>query len=424
MARRSLKEVRQRVKEKAPGGNFESEFWTPMDNLDIGSSATLRFLPYDDSISGGFWTIQKMLTAFFTNPENDEEEWMVKIPCLEMFELPGEVSCPVTNEVRALFKEADSLVEDGMKEDGEAVKQAALKHWIRYSYMLQGFVLNGGNKPISDTQITAFRVPKSMYKIIYDSIMDEEHGFDELPCGEFDMDAVEAITKGTIEDYIEREGMTEEEFLRMFTGREFIAKKTKNNKGFNNYESSKWNIKEHDLTDEQINAVAENGLIDLRKFLPKRPTEEQYEVYTEMMKISLGAAMGNEDNTWNPEWEEVHGIKPIKPKSDNSGGSSSGSSGGGLRDTLASRRSDKSSGEGNEKGSASSVRDRLNKNRGVSSGEDATKSSDDDSGTSEDTSDTKTDDTATGTSETSSKTSSLAERLRAKKQAAKEAAAE
>lgn len=411
MARLSLKSMRESVKSKAPGGNYDSEFWTPMDNLDMNGSATLRFVPFIDDISGGFWTIQKTLTATFVNPDDDNEKWYVKIPCLEMYS--NEVKCPVTDVVRSVFKEADELIKGGNTDEGEGLKSIALSHWIRYSYLLEGFVVNGGNKTIADDQLVPFRLPKSMFSIIQDSVVSDDSEFDELPCGSFDETDLQALMDGELPD-----GMDQGEFAALFNGRGFVAKKTKKDK-YNNYDSSTWSMKEHEMTDEQISAIAENGFIDLRKFLPKQPSDEMYEVYTEIMQISIDAALGSADNTWNPEWEEKYGIKPIKPKNKD-GESSGGDVKSKLKSKLGSKNKGSDDGESKPRTStsASDLRSKLNKSRGKKVDEDAGE----DSSVSEDAAndDNASDDADEKPStDSKSRVSSLSERLKAKTQAAK-----
>lgn len=410
MARISLKSMREKVKANAPGGNYDSEFWTPMDNLDMNGSATLRFVPFIDEVSGGFWTIQKTVTATFVNPDDDSENWYVKIPCLEMYD--NSVKCPATDVVRAVFKEADELIKGGNTEEGEGLKKIALEHWIRYSYLMEGFVVNGGNKTISDSQLVPFRLPKSMFSIIQDSVVADDSEFDELPCGSFDEGDLEALKSGELP-----EGMDQGEFAALFDGRGFVAKKTKKDK-YNNYDSSSWSMKPHEMTDEQIDAIAENGFIDLRKFLPKRPSDEMYEVYKELMQISVDAALGTGDNTWNPDWETEYGIKPIKPK--NKDGDNNSSGGGDAKSKLKAKlgskaKKDDGDGESKPRSSASDIRSKLNKNRGKKADDEGS----DESVSEETASDDASDD---GDAEEKPKTrvSSLSERLKAKTQAAKE----
>lgn len=359
MARLTLGGVRKAVKENGPGSNFENQFWSPMDNLDIGQSATLRFVPFEDPVSGAFWVIQKTLKATFTSPTNDAEQWTVRIPCLEQYVPPAEAKCPVADVVREVFKEADELIDAGNSEEGERIKKVALAHWINYSYMFQGFVVKGGNNPPNPDTLVPMRFPKSCYTKVYNSVMSDD-GLADLPCGSFDLPDVQALLDGQLPD-----DMTEEEFLKLFKGRHFIAKKTKKDK-FNNYDDSNWDMNgSDDLTDGQLAYLAENGLIDLRKFLAERPTEEQYELYVELMRLSLDAALNGTEVVWDPEWEKA-GIKPTKPKSEEgSTKADGGEKGGSLKDRFKNRAASKTADAAEERPSASATRS-LMARRGAS----------------------------------------------------------
>lgn len=401
MARLSMKAMQKSIKEKAPGGTG-SEIWSPMGDMKQGDTASVRLLPFEDEMTGGFWTVQKMISLSFVNPDNDEEEWKVYVPCLEMYE--SDVKCPVADQARALFKEADELKDSGQTKESKAITDVALAHWIRYAYYFQGFVVSGGKDGLDSNTLTPIKFPKSMYTMIHSSIMDEDTQFEALPTGEFSFEDTVSFVEGEIPDE-----MDEAEFLELFNGRNYTVKKTEKG-GFNNYESSRWDLKETMLEDEQIAAIAESGFIDLRKYLPKRPTEEQYEAYTDMAAVSIERALGQGEGYWNPVWEEEFGIKPIKPKEANEGSSGGSKSGGSLKDRLKSRKKDTES-----SGEVSDARSKLKASRGA-------KSDDNDAGN--DTTDGDVNDDAGDTNDaaeeksTESKVSSMKARLAKKKAAA------
>jgi len=306
-----------------------------MGNMQVGQTAKVRFVPGIDEISQGFWTIQKSIKPTFVSPDDDSKQWYFTIPCLEMYEAADSgVKCPVANEVRKLFDEAKALKDSGTDKDAaEALNSIALNHWIKYSYLFQGFMLEGGVEGFDPNVNIPMRLPKSMFTLISNSVLSSDSGFDTLPTGEYQMEDIQALIEGTIP-----EDMSEEKFAELFQGRNYIVRKTKKGE-HNNYETSSWDMKETSLTDEQVDHLAKEGFIDLRKFLPKRPADELYEVYTDMVRVSIAHARGEGDGLWNPEWEE-YGIKPNKGKDSESGDDDErkgGNSGGSLKSSLANR---------------------------------------------------------------------------------------
>lgn len=330
MARLTMKSVRENKK----SGGYNNDIWTPMGQLERGKSATIRLLPYLDKISQSIYTARSMLNMSFVNPENDEEEWTVMAPCLEMY--TTEERCPMASVVRDMFSQSDDLLDAGQSDESKLVREAALAHWKKWTYYYQGFILNGGTEEVDPNKIVPIIFPKAIHKLI-DSASDSDSDFDMLPSGEFSEEDVALLLDGEKDP-----DMSEDEFMALFVGRPIKAKKGVTSDGkHNSYTDSAWDFKEHMLSDEQLAYIASEGFVDQRKFLPKQPTPEQYEVYGEMMTISTQAALGNADNTWNPEWETVYGIKPRKPKTASAGSTASASS---VKDRLAAKL-DKSGGD-------------------------------------------------------------------------------
>jgi REP element-mobilizing transposase RayT len=316
----------------------------------------------------------------------------------------SDVKCPVANEVRKLFSEAKALKESGTdKEAADQLQDIALAHWIKYSYLFQGFILEGGGESVNPAINVPLRLPKSMFTLINHSIVSADSGFDTLPIGEYMPEHIQHILEGTMP-----EDMSEEEFVNLFNGRNYIIRKTKKGEHFN-YETSGWDMKESSLTDEQIEHLGKEGFIDLRKYLPKRPTDEQYEVFTEMVQTNIAHARGESDGVWNAEWETV-GIKPNKGKEeggsseegDEEGGSKRG---GNLKTNLANRLKGGASTTG-----ADGVRNKLQAARGAAS---ASKPAE--SVAAETKEETTEHPASSGGSEPANQVMSLAERLKKKK---------
>ena len=63
---------------------------------------------------------------------------------------------------------------------------------------------------------------------------------------------------------------------------------TKTTKGqYADYSTSSWSRKERSLNEDERQAVETNGLYDLNEFMPKRPTEDDMRIITEMFEASV-----------------------------------------------------------------------------------------------------------------------------------------
>jgi len=69
-------------------------------------------------------------------------------------------------------------------------------------------------------------------------------------------------------------------------GLDFRIKKT-DKAGWANYDSSTYSRKESALTQEELDAIEEHGLYNLKDFLPKQPTEEVQKIIMEMFEASV-----------------------------------------------------------------------------------------------------------------------------------------
>ena len=69
-------------------------------------------------------------------------------------------------------------------------------------------------------------------------------------------------------------------------GTDFRLSKTTKGQ-YADYSTSKWARKETSLTEEQLKAVDEFGLFDLKSFLPKKPGEEELLVIKQMFEASV-----------------------------------------------------------------------------------------------------------------------------------------
>jgi len=230
-------------------------------NIEEGQTATVRFLPDGDPDNVFFWAERLMIRLPFPGVKGAEDESRgvtVQVPCGEMY---GD-ACPVLTEIRPWFK--DPTLEDQAK-----------TYWKKYSYIFQGFVcdnpLNEENPP--ENPIRRFVINKQIFNLIKDALMDPD--MEDIPT-----------------DYT--------------AGTDFIIKKTAKGQ-YADYTTSKWARKERALTEEELAAIDEYGLNDLKDFLPERPSAEHYQVIKEMFEASVDGELydperwGNFYKPWGVE---------------------------------------------------------------------------------------------------------------------------
>jgi len=240
----SLAEIRAKLKEqesraggnKTGGDNAIYPFW----NMNEGDTSTIRFLPDGNADNTFFWTERLMIKLPFAGikGETDSRPVQVQVPCMEMYN----ESCPILAEVRAWFK--DPSLED-----------MGRKYWKKRSYIFQGLVTDSALKEDNtpENPVRRFIIGPQIFKIIKAALMDPD--MEELPT-----------------DYA--------------GGVDFRL--TKSSKGgYADYSTSNWARRDRPLADEELAAVTENGLLDLSDFLPKKPSEIEVKVLTEMFEASV-----------------------------------------------------------------------------------------------------------------------------------------
>jgi hypothetical protein len=242
----SLAEIRAKLKEQEnrAGGNTSTSggdnaiypFW----NMKEGEQATLRFLPDGNPDNTFFWSERLMIKLPFAGVkgETDSRPVQVQVPCMEMY---GE-SCPILNEVRGWFKDA-------------SLEDMGRKYWKKRSYIFQGFVTDNPIQEDSqpDNPIRRFIIGPQIFQLIKAALMDPD--MEELPT-----------------DYT--------------AGVDFrLSKGSKG--GYADYGASNWARRERPLSDAEMKAVNEHGLFNLSDFLPKKPTDIEIKVLTEMFEASV-----------------------------------------------------------------------------------------------------------------------------------------
>jgi hypothetical protein len=241
----SLAEIRAKLKEQenrssggstSGGDNAIYPFW----NMAEGQTATLRFLPDGNESNSFFWAERLMIKLPFAGVkgETDSRPVQVQVPCMEMY---GE-SCPILQEVRGWFKDA-------------SLEDMGRKYWKKRSYIMQGFVTDDPLKEDSQPEnpIRRFIIGPQIFQIIKASLMDPD--MEELPT-----------------DYT--------------AGVDFRLNKTSKG-GYADYGTSNWARRERPLSDAEMNAVNTHGLFNLNDFLPKKPTDVEVKVLTEMFEASV-----------------------------------------------------------------------------------------------------------------------------------------
>ncbi len=240
----SLAEIRARLaaadnKQTGSSSGGDNAIY-PHWNMDEGNSATVRFLPDEDTKNPFFWVERAMIKMPFNGVkgEMDSKQVIVQVPCMEMW---GD-QCPVLAEVRPWFK--DPSLED-----------MGRKYWKKRSYVFQGFVrenpINEERQP--ESPIRRLIIGPQIFQIIKSSLMDPD--LEELPT-----------------DYM--------------AGLDFRITKTAKG-GYADYSTSKWARKESALTDDERAAIEQHGLHNLNDFLPKKPGEVELNVIKEMFEASV-----------------------------------------------------------------------------------------------------------------------------------------
>jgi hypothetical protein len=242
----SLAEIRARLAaqenksnqntERSQGDSALFPFW----NMAEGDTASVRFLPDADSTNPYFWVEKAMIKLPFTGVKgkSDSKNYLVQVPCMEIW---GE-NCPILQEVRTWYKD-------------ESLKETANKYWKKRTYLFQGFVRQN---PLSDDKtpenpIRRFTITPQIYSVINASLRDPE--IEELPT----------------------------DYLR---GLDFkIVKSSKG--GYADYSTSGFARKETALSADEMAAIEQHGLFNLKDYLPKKPTDAEQRIIREMFEASV-----------------------------------------------------------------------------------------------------------------------------------------
>jgi hypothetical protein len=212
----------------------------PHWNIQEGQTATVRFVPDADPNNTFFWVERAMIKLPFAGVkgETNSKPVTVQVPCMEMW---GE-TCPILTEVRPWFKD-------------KSLEEMGRKYWKKRSYLFQGFVVDSKlqEDKTPENPIRRFIIGSQIFNIIKSALLDPE--MEELPT-----------------DYVR--------------GVDFkIAKTSKG--GYADYSTSNWARRERALAEEELAAVKQHGVFNLKDFLPKKPGEVELKVMKEMFEASV-----------------------------------------------------------------------------------------------------------------------------------------
>jgi len=241
----TLAEIRAKLKEqeggrtsgeRSGGDNSIYPFW----NLKEGQESVVRFLPDGNPDNTFFWAERAMIKLPFAGikGETDSKQTIVNVPCMEMY---GE-TCPILSEVRGWFKDP-------------ALEDMGRKYWKKRSYIFQGFVVEDGLKETdpAENPIRRFIIGPQIFQLIRGALLDPE--MDNLPTD-------------------------------ILHGVDFKMIKTSKG-GYADYSTSKWSRRERPLNDGEQAALTQNGLFNLKDFLPKKPGDVEVKVIKEMFEASV-----------------------------------------------------------------------------------------------------------------------------------------
>lgn len=241
----SLAEIRAKLKEQegrtggntnAVGDNAIYPFW----NMQEGQTATLRFLPDGNTNNTFFWVERLMIKLPFAGVkgETDSRPVQVQVPCMEMY---GE-SCPILADVRGWFKDP-------------SLEELGRKYWKKRSYIFQGFVTDNPLKEdsVPENPIRRFIIGPQIFQLIKAALMDPD--MEDLPT-DFTAGVDFRLSKGS-------------------------------KGGYADYGASNWARRTRPLSDAEMKAINDHGLFNLSDFLPKKPTEVELKVLSEMFEASV-----------------------------------------------------------------------------------------------------------------------------------------
>jgi hypothetical protein len=221
---------------QSQGSNALYPFW----NMEVDSTAVVRFLPDADATNDFFWRERQIIKLPFSGIKGiaESKPITIQVPCVEMW---GD-QCPIHAEIRPWYKDP-------------SMEKLASQYWKKRSYIFQGFVVTNpiDEKDAPENPIRRFIISPQIFKILKGALMDP------------DMETVPT-------DYD--------------SGTDFRLLKTQNGQ-YADYGTSNWARKERSLNELERAAIEQYGLNDLNDFMPKKPNAEELAAMVEMFEASV-----------------------------------------------------------------------------------------------------------------------------------------
>jgi hypothetical protein len=283
-AESSMKAMREEMSSKTRSNNLFYYY----RKLPFKASSVVRFLPIStevaesDEVRKRFTLPKKVIRLRFDNPEAAESKVVVAIPVLQMYRGGKTQDDPILRQVTALYDESDKLAKAGRDEQAKLVREKASYHWVRGEQLAQGFVVRSGfvEENVPENPIRVFELNKQIMNRI-NRVCDPK------------ADPDQALRYWPVHGKL---------------GTNFVITKTEsgewpsyNDSGFSTSGPSPW-------TDDMKAAIGQHGLWQLESFLPERPGDEEYDMLTEIVRLSISGV-----TTWDPDWEaHLTAVKPYK----------------------------------------------------------------------------------------------------------------
>lgn len=222
---------------KSFGDNASFPFW----NQPSKSLSVVRFLPDGDPNNPLFWKERFDIKLPFDGIDGvTDKQIEVQVPCMKTWK----EACPIINATKSWW-------------DDEDRKELARTYYFKRKYLYQGFVnrteLEEDTVPANP--IRRFLFGPQIHKIIYSYVNDADL----------------------------RYSPTDPEH-----GRDFRISRIQNGTSFPDYSASSWSMDMmRALNNNEIEAIEEHGLYELKDYLPKKPTSEEVDIIHQMFEASV-----------------------------------------------------------------------------------------------------------------------------------------
>lgn len=257
------------------GGGSNNLFYR-YKNMTFGQTATIRFLPAsaeiaDNEVQPKFWEAKKVIRLRFENPEQADSEVVLQIPAMQMYTNCKTENDLVLKQAKALYDQADKLKKAGKEEEAKQIQAKASYHWHRGETIAQCFVIR--------SPFVEENPPESLIRLV-----------------EPNKQIMNVINATLNSD--DPEVKLEYWPVHGRKGTNFVIKKSQSGDWPKYDAGSCFSRQTSAWTTEQLDALESHGLFNLKDFLPARPTDAEYEVLADIVRLSIEG-----ERVWNPDWE-------------------------------------------------------------------------------------------------------------------------